>query len=151
MKTSSLVLILAILLPSTCISGELRPAKLLAPLHDQSAIAGCSWSAASSRIGMGYIFLAENDQSRVLMNIDGIDTELQLISTRGHLNKIGSVETNVYRSKKGAVVYGTYRTTWLCPEDGMNESCEVTRFNATFEVTTGSRRQIVHTTGAVGC
>lgn len=151
MKTSAFTLSLVILIPSTCISGELQPAKLVSPLREQSAIDGCSWSASSSRIGKGYIFLAEYDQSRVLMNIDGVDTELQRISTHGDLNEIGSVMTDVYRSRKGAVVYGTYRTTWLCPVDGTGEFCEVTRFDVTFEVTTGTRRQIVHTKGDMGC
>ena len=151
MKISALILSLAILMPSACISGELRPTKLVLPLRDQSAIDGCSWSASSSRIGKGYIFLSEYDQSRVLMNIEGVDTELQRISTHGNLKRIGSVMRDVYRSRKGAVVYGTYRTTWLCPIDGTDESCEVTRFDVTFEVTTGSRRQIVHTKGDVGC
>ena len=151
MKTSALILALTTLLPTAGISGDLRPANLVSPLRDQSAIDGCSWSASSDRIGKGYIFLAEYDQSKVLMNIDGVDTELKRISTRGHLKRIGSVLTDVYRSKAGAVVYGTYRTTWLCPEDDTDESCEVTKFKVTFEVTTGTRRQVVHTKGDVGC
>ena len=151
MKTSAFILSLTTLIPNTCISGELRPANLVSPLRDQSAIDGCSWSASSSRIGKGYIFLAEYDQSRLLMNIDGVDTELRRISTLGDLKRIGSVMTDVYRSKKGAVVYSTYRTTWLCPVDGTEESCEVTRFDVTFEITTGTRRQVVHTKGDVGC
>ena len=151
MKTSALILSIAVLIPSACISGELRPAKVLSPLRDQSAIDGGSWSASSRAIGKGYIFLAEYDQSRVLMNLDGVDTELQRTSTHGNLKRIGSVMTDVYRSKKGAVVYGTYRTTWLCPLNGTGDSCEVTKFDVTFEVTTGTRRQIVHTEGSVGC
>ncbi len=59
MKIPAFVLGIAILLPDACLSGELRAAKLLAPLHDQSAIDGCSWSASSSRLGKGYMFLAE--------------------------------------------------------------------------------------------
>ena len=38
MKIPAFVLGIAILLPDACLSGELRAAKLLAPLHDQSAI-----------------------------------------------------------------------------------------------------------------
>ena len=151
MKISVPLLAVAILTPAICLSGELRPAKLLAPLHDQSAIDGCSWSASSTRVGDGFIFLGEHDQSRVLMNIGGTDTELRLISTRGHLKNLSSVATSVYRSKNGAVVYATYRTTWLCPKDHTSESCEVTRFNATYEVSTGTRRQTVNATGDVGC
>lgn len=97
------------------------------------------------------MFLAEYDQSRVPMNIDGVDTELQLISTRGDLRRAGSILTRVYRSRKGAVVYGTYRATWLCPLGDTEDPCEVNRFDATFEVTTGTRRQTVHAQGEVGC
>ena len=151
MKISASILAIAMLTSTVCLSGEPRPEKLLAPLHDQSAIDGCSWSASSANVGKGFIFLAEHDQSRVLMNISGTDTELRLISTRGHLKKLGSVATAVYRSKIGAVVYATYRTTWLCPKDDTSESCEVTKFNATFEVSTGTKRQMVNATGDVGC
>ena len=151
MKISASVFSLAILIPTVCLSGELRPSKILAPLHDQTAIDGCSWSASSSRVGKGFIFLAEYDQSRVLMNIDGKDIELKRISTSGHLNKLGGVATAVYRSKQGAVVYATYKTTWVCPKDDTSESCEVTRFNATYEISTGTRHQIINATGDVGC
>lgn len=151
MKSSALVLAIAVLPATPCLGGESRPGELLAPLHHQSAIDGCAWSASSTRLGKGFIFLAEHDQSRVLMNIGGTDTELRLVSTQGHLKELGSVATAMYRSKKGAVVYATYRTTWLCPEDDTSESCEVTRFNATYEVSTGTRRQTVHATGDVGC
>jgi len=151
MKLSASVFPLAILIPTVCLSGDLRPSKILAPLHDQSAIDGCSWSASSNRVGKGVVFLAEYDQSRVLMNIDGKDTELKAISTSGHLRKLGSVATAVYRSKKGAVVFATYRTTWLCPKDDASEACEVTRFDATYEVSTGTRHQTINATGDVGC
>ena len=151
MKISVSAFSLAILIPTVCVSGELRPSKLLGPLHDQTAIDGCSWSASSSHVGEGFIFLAEYDQSRVLMNIDGKDTELKRISTNGHLRKLGGVATMVYRSKKGAVVYATYRATWLCPKDDTSESCEVTRFNATYAISTRTRRQTINATGDVGC
>lgn len=97
------------------------------------------------------MFLAEYDQSKAIMNIGGSDTELRLVSTTGHLRKLGSVATATFRSSNGAVVYATYRTTWLCPKDDTSESCEVTRFNATYEVTTDKRRQTVNAIGDVGC
>ena len=151
MKIPVSIFYLAILIPTVCLSGELRPSQILAPLHDQTAIDGCSWSVSSNRIGKGFIFLAEYDQSRVLMNIGGKDTELKRISTRGHLRSLGSVATAVYRSKKGAVVYATYQATWLCPKDDTSESCEVTRFTATYEISTGTRHQTINATGDVGC
>ena len=149
MNISALVLVPVLLFSGASSSRELRSAKILAPLKNQSAIDGCSWSASSRSIGQGYVYLAEYDQSKILMNIDGADTDLQLVSSRGTLERLGSVATDVYRSKAGAVVYATYRTTWRCPAE--NDSCEVTRFNVTYEVTTGSRRQTIHGPGAVGC
>ena len=151
MKISAYLVLIGMLIPTICHGGELRPAKLIAPLNDQSAIDGCSWSASSHRTGKGFIFLAEYDESRVLMNIAGTDTELQRISTRGHLKKLGSVATSIYRSKSGTIVYATYQTTWLCPKDDASESCEVTKFNATYEVSTGTRHQVINATGSVGC
>ncbi len=149
MKIPALVIAQLLLFSAASSGRELRETRLLAPLHNQSAIDGCSWSASSRSVGKGYIFLAEYDQSKILMNIGGVDTDLRLISSRGNLSRLGGVATDVYRSQSGTVVYATYRTTWRCPVG--RESCEVTRFDATYEVTTGSRRQVVHGTGAVGC
>nr|CAS02448.1 putative integron gene cassette protein [uncultured bacterium] len=149
MKIPALVIAQLLLSSAPSPGRELSEARLLAPLHNQSAVDGCSWSASSRGVGKGYIFLAEYDQSKILMNIGGVDTDLRLISSRGNLSRLGSVATDVYRSQAGTVVYATYRTTWRCPVG--QESCEVTRFDATYEVTTGSRRQVVHGTGAVGC
>ncbi|MCD9030110.1 hypothetical protein LDO26_18150 [Luteimonas sp. BDR2-5] len=149
MKISLPLLAIALLTPAVCRSGEPRSTNLIAPLHDQSAINGFSWRASSTHAGEGFIFLAEYDQSRVLMNIGGTDTELTPISTRGHLKGLGSVETSMYRSKNGAVVYATYLASWLCPKG--SDSCEVTKFNATYEVSTGTRHQIINATGDVDC
>ena len=146
-----LALAILCLAPVAGESSELVNAKLLSPLKDDGGINGCSWSASAPNIGKGFIFLAEYDQSKVRMNLNGRDTELQMVSSHGYLKDLGSVMTAVYRSESGAVVYGTFRTTWLCPKDGTDESCEVTKFNATFEATTGTRRQVVHAKGDVGC
>ena len=123
---------------------------LVAPLNDQSAIDGCSWSASSERMGKSYIFLAEYDLSRILMNIDGIDVDLELSSRSGSIHQLGSVSRMVYQAK-GIIVRSTYKTTWVCPKDDSSESCEVTRFNATYEVSKGARHQVVYASGDVGC
>jgi hypothetical protein len=150
MKISLPILFLALLGTSVSFAGDKQQGNLVAPIADQTAIDGCSWSASSVRAGTGFIFLAEYDLSRVLMNIDGVDVELKLGSRKGHLKKLGSVANMTYRAK-GIAVDATYRTTWLCPEDDTSESCEVTRFKATYEVFKGSRHQVVHATGDVGC
>ena len=150
MKISLPVLFLALLGTSISFAGDMQQVNLVAPIADQTAIDGCSWSASSVRAGKGFIFLAEYDLSRILMNIDGVDVELKLGSRKGHLKKLGSVANMTYRAK-GIAVDATYRTTWLCPEDDTSESCEVTRFKATYEVFNGSRHQVVHATGDVGC
>ena len=149
MKILALTLVPMLLFSAVSSSRELRSARILSTLDNQSAIDGCSWSASSRSVGKGYVFLAEYDQSKILMNIDGADTDLRLVSSRGTLEKVGSVATDIYRSQAGTVVYATYRTTWICPAG--NDSCEVTRFDATYEVTTGNLRQTIHGAGAVGC
>ena len=151
MKIYSLAILLGGLAPLVGAGSELINAKLLSPVIDNAGIDGCSWGASSDHVGEGSFFLAEYDLSRVRMNIDGQDTELKMVSSHGHLKQLGSVLTATFRSKRGAVVYGTFRATWLCPEEGTDESCEVTKYNASFEATTGKRRQVVHAKGDVGC
>ena len=149
MKTSALKLFA--LLGATAICGHAHAGdKILAPLSDQSAIVDCSWGASSKRIGKGEFFQAEHDNSRAVMNLDGVDTQLTLSSQRGNLRNLGSVLTAIYRGK-ATIVYATYKTTWLCPKDETSESCEVTRFDATYEVRKSSRHQIVNAVGSVGC
>ena len=149
MKISAFALLTA-LVPLILFTPAKAEDHILAPLSNQSAIVDCSWSASSKRVGKGDLFQAEFDNSKAVMNINGIDTEFTRSSQHGHLQKLGSIMTAIYRAK-GVVVYATYKTTWLCPTDDTSESCEVTRFDATYEVRTGSGHQIVNATGSVGC
>jgi hypothetical protein len=123
-------------------------ALLVSPLTEQDAIDGCSWSASSKELGDGFVFLAEYDDSRTLMNIDGSDIELDLVDESGNLVAVGDVLERTYQAE-GVLVNAKYTTTWVCP-DG-SESCEVTRYKITFDVSKGSRRQVVQATGDVGC
>jgi hypothetical protein len=122
--------------------------RLLAPIHDQKSIEGCSWSASSSAVGNGFIYLAEMDSSKTLMNIDGVDTQLKLVSERGRLLKVGDVLDREFKGGNISVSVH-YQATWVCPED--DKSCEVTKYKAIFDVSKGSRRQRVQANGDVGC
>ncbi|MBO9717592.1 MAG: hypothetical protein J7507_12475 [Pseudoxanthomonas sp.] len=122
--------------------------QLLAPLKDQDAIYGCSWSASSPEIGPGVVLLAEADDSRTLMNIGGSDVELALVDEQGSLARAGDILERTFKAE-GIVVKARYRVTWTCPED--DESCEVTRFDVSFDVTSGGRRQTAKATGDFGC
>jgi hypothetical protein len=123
-------------------------AHLVAPLRDQQTIDGCSWSASAATVGRGFVFLAEYDESRIVMNIGGLDIELRLVQARGQLEKVGDVLERTFIAGD-VTVRAQYRVTWVCPED--DESCEVTKFNATFLVTKGNESETVNAEGSVGC
>ena len=117
-------------------------------LTDQGAIDGCAWSASSKAMGHGLVFLAEYDASKALMNIDGSDTAFKLVSVHGSLKKVGDVLEKTFRSG-GVLVKARYKATRVCPKD--SESCEVTNYAVTFDVSKGVQRQVVNATGDVGC
>lgn len=121
---------------------------LLAPLENQDRVQGCAWLASAPSLGEGYMFMAEYDDSAAWMNIAGDDVVLELVEERGTLQSVGDVMERTYRAP-GVDVLGRYEVTWVCPAD--TESCEVTRFGATFEVTTADHIQIVAASGAMGC
>src|SRR4051812_29960875 len=84
--------ILARIAAVACLVGSAIAAeapRLIAPLKNQQAIDGCSWSAFAPTIGHGFIFLAEYDESRIVMYIGGSDVELKAVEGRGELKKVG--------------------------------------------------------------
>lgn len=123
---------------------------LVSPLKEQDAIRGCAWSASSSEVGPGFMFLAELDESKVLMRIDGADTVLTAVGPRPSraLNKVGDKLARTYKAGDISVT-ATYTATWVCP-DG-DEGCEVTKYDVTFTVSRGARMQTVRASGDVGC
>lgn len=120
----------------------------MAPLKDQHAIDGCSWSASAPALGNGLVFLAEYDESRVLMNIDGSDMELTLVEAQGELRDVGDVAERTFTSGE-VTVRARYTVTWTCPQE--DESCEVTRYSAEFTVDKDGRSETLSATGDVGC
>lgn len=123
---------------------------LVGALRDPGLIDGCSWSASSAEIGSGFVFLAEYDESVVVMNIDGTDVRLTLdaSSGSGYPSRVGDRVTKLYTAAS-IRVEATYTTTWVCPPN--TESCEVTKFDVTFVVKRGNQTETVKATGAVGC
>lgn len=121
---------------------------LLAQLQNQDRVPGCAWLATAPSLGEGYMFMAEYDDSAAWMNIAGDDVLLELVEERGALKSVGDVMERIYRAA-GVEVLARYQVTWVCPED--SENCEVTRFGATYEVTTADHIQIVAASGAMGC
>jgi hypothetical protein len=148
MRSRKILLVLALAVSSVALPAAAAAAHLVAPLKDQQVIDGCSWSASAPTIGAGFVFLAELDESRIVMNIDGWDIELKLVAAQGKLEKVGDVLERTFIAGD-ATVKARYTVTWVCPED--SESCEVTKFAAKFTVTKGSQSEIVNATGPVGC
>lgn len=124
------------------------PGPVVGLLKDQHAIDGCSWSASSSEVGKGVIFLGEIDDSRTLMNIDGRDVELKLVREEGKVRSLGDTLTREFAGPD-VKVYATYKVTWVCPKG--SESCEVTRFSLTLRVQSQSGEHVVQAKGDVGC
>jgi hypothetical protein len=146
LTTRSLVSIL-MLAASVGLAADSRG--LISTLKNQGAIRGCQWNATAPSIGPGYIFLAEWDESKILMNIDGADVPLQVVGEVDKRPIKGTRMIKAYRAP-GIEVKATYTVTWDCSQSD-NESCEVTRYNATYEVSKGSQTQTVEASGEVGC
>jgi hypothetical protein len=144
-KSSAVVLVL---LATTSLVWSATPDQLVAPLKGQHTIDGCAWSASAPSVGPGYVFLGEIDDSRSLMNIGGSDINLALTSQHGTLKKFGDVMERTFKAD-GVLVKAKYRVTWTCPKG--DDSCEVTRFTVSFNVSKGSKQQTVRATGDVGC
>jgi S-formylglutathione hydrolase FrmB len=125
-----------------------QPARIVSPLANQAAIRGCAWTASAPALGPGYVFLAERDDSEILMNVDGVDVQFELTGANGSLVQVGDVMDKWYRAT-GVDVLARYAATQVCPADA--EGCENTRFGATFIVRQGARIQTVSATGEVGC
>jgi hypothetical protein len=124
--------------------------RLVGTLHDPGVVRGCSWTATSADIGSGLIFLAEYDESLIVMNIDGRDIHLSRdpSSGAGRPSRIGDRVVKLYTAES-VRVETTYTTTWVCPPD--TEGCEVTRFDVTFVVKRGDQIETVKAVGGVGC
>jgi hypothetical protein len=133
-----------------CCAAIAAGADLVSPLKDQDAIRGCAWSASSPQVGTGFMFLAELDESKVLMRIDGKDTVLTASEPRpvGALAKVGDTRIRTYKAGDISVT-ATYTATWVCPAG--DEGCEVTKYDVTFTVTRGGRAQEIRASGDVGC
>lgn len=123
---------------------------LVSPLKDQHAIRGCAWSASSPELGPGFVFLAELDESKILMRIDGADTVLATVGARptGALDKVGAKLTRTYAAGNISVT-ATYTATRVCPAG--DESCEVTKYDVTFTIARGARMQVIRASGDAGC
>jgi hypothetical protein len=150
MTSNSLALLAVTTLLSISPARAAAQEALVGALREQDAIEGCSWSASSPDVGEGFVFLAERDESVIIMNIGGVDVRLSLDSSSdaGSLSRVGDRLTKVYTAASTRVE-ARFTATWICPPD--QEGCEVTRFIVTFHVRRGNEAQTVEAVGAVGC
>jgi hypothetical protein len=132
--------------PVACLAAQ---SGLIAQINDQNVIRGCSWSASAPSLGRELIFLAERDESKVIMNIDGTDVQLAVLKKSGKLQAIGDVLERTYGAP-GIEVKARYKVTSDCSGNA-SEACEVTGFTVTFEVTKNGRSQTVQAAGESGC
>lgn len=102
------------------------PFKLVGVLPHADIVDGCGWNASANGDA---IFSAELDQSSVRMRINGKTVYLQSddsVDAGGSLDAVGDQWRQAFR--QGHV-----------------------KINAEFTVTDGSRTEVVHATGDVGC
>jgi hypothetical protein len=125
-------------------------ANLVGKLNDPNAIEGCGWDATSNSLGNAVIFLAEYDESVIIMNINRKDVHLKLDprQTTGNINKVGDRLTSVYTAP-GIIVKAVYTVTSTCPEN--DDSCEVTEFDVVYTARAGNVSEVVKGHGEVGC
>jgi hypothetical protein len=128
------------------ISPALAKPKLVGAIEDTSVLQGAACSV--SRPDKKIIFWS-TDNSEVLMNINGRDLKLKLVSEnqppgRG---KVGDRWTATYKS--GKITVKILRvTTFVCPIG--SQECEVTRYAVTLKVRNGNRQETVKATGDCG-
>ena len=112
--------------------------------------AGCSLqiSVDYKKHNERYVFLSDYEDNAV-MNIDGKDTNLKLVSRREPKGdpKKGDRSTWNY-SAKGTTVRVDFVVTGVC--DPNDESCEVTYYDVTIAVTRGNDKQVVKAKGLCG-
>ena len=148
MRHSKILPIIAVAVTQSASVIAAETAHLVAPLDDQQTIDGCSWSASAAGVGDGFVFLAEYDESRIVMNIGGSDVQLKLVEAKGQLKKVGDVLNRTFKAGD-ITVDARYTATWVCTEG--SESCETTKFAVTFRVSKGGQSETVQATGHVGC
>jgi hypothetical protein len=146
-------LLLAVLPVAGSVALSAAATPLVAPLIKQDAIRGCSWQAwiptPSSPRTAPFIFLADRDDSRAVMNVDGSDVFLKVEGKSGPLPKVGDVIERKYGAP-GIEVKATYKVTSDC-SDSPNESCEASGYSVTLEVKKDGGTRVVQAMGAVGC
>lgn len=130
----------------SCLAGQ---SSLIGQVKDRGFIRGCSWQATASSLKDGVIFLAERDESKIIMNIDGADVQLQVAEKSGRLKARGDVLERTYVAP-GIKVKARYKVTSDC-SGSTNEACEVIGFTATFNVSKSGQSQTIQAAGESGC
>jgi hypothetical protein len=130
----------------SCLAGQ---PSLIGEVQDRGIIRGCSWHATASSLKNGVIFLAERDESIIIMNIDAADVRLQVTEKSGKLQARGDVLERTYVAP-GITVKARYIVTSDCSASA-SEACEVIGFTATFKVSKSGQFQTIQASGESGC
>ena len=111
---------------------------------------GCSLQLPANyrKHNQRYTLLSDSEENAV-MNIDGKDMNLKLVSHREPrgASKKGDRSTWTY-SRVGIKVRVDFVVTGLCPPN--DEACEVIYYDATITVTRGNNKQLVIVKGVCG-
>ncbi len=108
--------------------------------------AGCSLHRQGEQKKV--VFWSESEKS-ALMNIDGKDRRLQLVSKTRSLQRVkkGDRSTLIYKAGKINVRIDRV-ATFVCPRG--SQECEVTGYNAKIKLNIGDRQQIMAVEGDCG-
>jgi hypothetical protein len=113
---------------------------------------GCYFQSPNkARNSNRYLFFEDFSEGSPLMNVDGKDIRLKLVSSSepsGGVKKRGEGFSRNYVAGE-VKVHMNFVTTSVCaPND---ESCESTRYEVTVSVSKGGRKQTVKAVGGCGC
>jgi hypothetical protein len=135
-------------------SGSLASAKQpvangIGNIQNKKEVQGCGCSL-QRRGKPGTIFWSELNQKSALMNIDGKDRILKLISETPspRKQKKGDRTTSIYRSGKINVRLDRV-TSSVCPQG--SQECEATGYDGKIKLNIGDRQQVISVTGDCGC
>jgi hypothetical protein len=130
-----------------------QPARLIGGVENQALArdSGCRYARRDAQPSAPYIFIS-GAADTVLMNIDGRDVRLQLVSTRARQRRKnrtyrGDRFVTLYRAD-GATVRVVETVTDACRYG--DSLCEFNFLRAVITVSKGQRREVVRAAGACG-
>lgn len=122
---------------------------VIGDIKNTKEVQGCGCSL-QQKGKPGYVFWSELSQKSALMNIDGKDRILKLISETPATGKQkkGDRSTSIYKAGKINVRIERVATS-VCRQG--DQECEATGYDGKIKLKIGDRQQVISVTGDCGC